>query len=459
MVNFYKPGKTKSVISKRENGKVKARASASAIPKQASLTIDSLDWMGNGVVRGEIMYFVEGALPGEACDVNVVSSKKRVANATTTKLNSTSEYRATPFCSLASACGGCQLQHIEANAALSLRDDALKTMLMRQLHVSGDVWVAPLSGSTPAYRRKARLAIDARNMDNVKLGFREHAGKNVINAPLCPVLVPALNALLTPLQSLFSEYECARAIGHVTLIAGDNVAQVSVKHTRPLSPEFVSALGEFGSKHSINVCLENKQGRLSYVHRIAELKVHTQGGLTLSPAPNDFIQVNESVNQQMITQALAWLAPKKGERVADWFSGLGNFSLPIARTGAEVQAVEGVPEMVQRAEQNAHEQGIKNVQWLHLDLANEKDVRGALSKGFDKVLIDPSREGALTVCHALAEAKPQSIVYVSCNPSTFIRDARVLLEQHYVIEKAGAVEMFPFTQHMEMMALFTRKKQ
>jgi len=459
LVNFYKPGKTKSVISKRKSGKVKARVSASAVPEQASLTIDSLDWLGNGVVRGEIMYFVEGALPGEACEVKVVSNKKRVANATTTKLNSTSEHRVVPFCSLASTCGGCQLQHIDAKAALSLRDNALKAMLTRQLHVSEDVWVAPLSGSTPAYRRKARLAIDARNMDSVKLGFREHAGKNIINVPSCPVLVPALNALLTPVQALFSGYECARAIGHVTLVAGNNVTQVTVKHTRPLMPEFVSALSDFGDAHGINVCLENKQGRLSYVHRIAELNVHTQDGLTLSPAPNDFIQVNESVNQQMITQALAWLAPKKGERVADWFSGLGNFSLPIAKTGAEVQAVEGVPEMVQRAQQNAHKQGITNVQWLHLDLANEKDVRGALTKGFDKVLIDPSREGALTVCHALAQAKPQSIVYVSCNPNTFIRDARVLLEHNYVIDKAGAVEMFPFTQHMEMMALFTRKKQ
>ena len=176
------------------------------------------------------------------------------------------------------------------------------------------------------------------------------------------------------------------------------------------------------------------------------------------PGPNDFVQVNPLVNQKMIHQALAWLSPQPHERIADWFCGLGNFTLPIAKSGAEVQAVEGVAQMVQRAKENALAQGITNIDYLHLDLSDEKQVYEALAAGFDKVLIDPSREGALTVCHALAKAKPNTIVYVSCNPSTFSRDARVLLEQGYKMKKAGVIEMFPYTQHMEMMALFTRQE-
>ncbi len=161
----------------------------------------------------------------------------------------------------------------------------------------------------------------------------------------------------------------------------------------------------------------------------------------------------------MINQALVWLDPRPNERIADWFSGLGNFTLPIAKKGALVQAIEGVAEMVRRARDNAQQQGIENVEWLHLDLANKANVEASLQQGFDKVLLDPSREGALTVCHALVKALPKTIVYVSCNPSTFSRDAKVLINGGYEMEKAGVAEMFPFTHHMEMMALFTQRQQ
>ena len=133
--------------------------------------------------------------------------------------------------------------------------------------------------------------------------------------------------------------------------------------------------------------------------------------------------------------------------------------MPIAKKGALVQAIEGVAEMVRRARDNAQQQGIENVEWLHLDLANKANVEASLQQGFDKVLLDPSREGALTVCHALVKALPKTIVYVSCNPNTFSRDARVLIDGGYQMQKAGVIEMFPFTHHMETMALFSRQQQ
>lgn len=446
-------------------GKSKKAADTSESQKPNTVTIEDLDWMGNGVVRGNPMVFVEGALVGETCDIEVVSSKKKVINAKATNIHSPSDERQAPFCPVFDVCGGCQLQHIKPDAALKQRDNALKVMMERQLAMKADVWQAPLVGPRPQYRRKARLAIDARNPNQIKLGFREANSSNVINVETCPILVDPLSKLIGPLGDALTGFASARHIGHISLIAGDNTSHLVIKHTKALEAELIDAVSELvntGSlvgDYGIELKLENKQGQIRSVGRDNDMVMNTVNGCSISPSANDFIQINKVVNEKMINQAIAWLNPKPNERIADWFSGLGNFTLPIAKLGAKVQAVEGVAEMVRRAKDNAQQQGIENVEWLHLDLADKTNVEASLQLGFDKVLLDPSREGALTVCHALVKALPKTIVYVSCNPSTFSRDAKVLIDGGYEMEKAGVAEMFPFTHHMEMMALFTRKQQ
>ena len=446
-------------------GKSKNAADTSESQKPNTVTIEDLDWMGNGVVRGNPMVFVEGALVGETCDIEVLSSKKKVINARATNIHSPSDERQAPFCPVFDVCGGCQLQHIKPDAALVQRDRALKVMMERHLAMKPDVWQAPLAGPRPQYRRKARLAIDARNPNQIKLGFREANSNNVINVETCPILVDPLSKLIGPLRDVLAGFESARHIGHISLIAGDNTSHLVIKHTKALEAELIDAVSELVNTSSsvgvygIELKLENKQGQIRSVGRGTDMVMNTVNGCSISPSANDFIQINKVVNEKMVNQAIGWLNPKPNERIADWFSGLGNFTLPIAKLGAKVQAVEGVAEMVRRAKDNAQQQGIENVEWLHLDLADKTNVEASLQQDFDKVLLDPSREGALTVCHALVKALPKTIVYVSCNPSTFSRDAKVLIDGGYEMEKAGVAEMFPFTHHMEMMALFTRKQQ
>ena len=446
-------------------GKSKNAADTSESQKPNTVTIEDLDWMGNGVVRGNPMVFVEGALVGETCDIEVLSSKKKVINARATNIHSPSDERQAPFCPVFDVCGGCQLQHIKPDAALVQRDRALKVMMERHLAMKPHVWQAPLAGPRPQYRRKARLAIDARNPNQIKLGFREANSNNVINVETCPILVDPLSKLIGPLRDVLAGFESARHIGHISLIAGDNTSHLVIKHTKALEAELIDAVSELVNTSSsvgvygIELKLENKQGQIRSVGRGTDMVMNTVNGCSISPSANDFIQINKVVNEKMVNQAIGWLNPKPNERIADWFSGLGNFTLPIAKLGAKVQAVEGVAEMVRRAKDNAQQQGIENVEWLHLDLADKTNVEASLQQGFDKVLLDPSREGALTVCHALVKALPKTIVYVSCNPSTFSRDAKVLIDGGYEMEKAGVAEMFPFTHHMEMMALFTRKQQ
>lgn len=462
MVSFYKPKKGVNTGSQKHkaNKRGKNPGRSAQVLESQTVEIDSWDWQGLGVSRQHPITFVDGALPDENCDVRIFKQQKNVAHATVSQINKPSNLRRAPFCPIAERCGGCQLQHVSAKDALDLRQEALGTLWKKQLGLDDIPWQPALTGEHPAYRRKARLALDARDKNAVRIGFREIRGKHVVDVESCPVLVSPLNSLLPALRELLLAHEGVRHVGHISLLHGDNCSQVTLKMTRSVSQAMLQALTDFGKKHSVNIQLEATDNDFHTLHHVAPVICETEPGLYITPQANDFVQVNRDVNQKMIAQAMDWLSPQTGERIADWFSGLGNFSLSLAKRGARVQAVEGVSEMVQRARQSAREQGIDNIDWLHLDLTKPHVIKQALSAGFDKVLLDPSREGALQVCEALADVnanvKAKAILYVSCNPSTFTRDAKVLLDSGYEMDKVGVLEMFPYTRHLEVMALFSQ---
>ncbi|MFN2645767.1 MAG: methyltransferase domain-containing protein, partial [Burkholderiales bacterium] len=176
--------------------------------------------------------------------------------------------------------------------------------------------------------------------------------------------------------------------------------------------------------------------------------------LRLHFRPTDFTQVNHAVNRALVARAIELLDPLPGERIADLFCGLGNFSLPIARRGAQVLGFEGSAELVERARANAAANGlVAQFEAMDLFMPNLAPF-GA----FDKVLIDPPRQGAIELVKSLAASAPRRIVYVSCDPATLARDAGVLVHtQQYRLAAAGVVNMFPHTAHVESIALFEAK--
>lgn len=441
MVSFYKPGKGKS--AKRQT------------PARSELTIDDWDWKGQGVVRGKPVKFVSGALPGERCEVKTTRTRRQVAEGHVSRVIDPSEARQTPFCPVAGQCGGCQLQHVDSDAALTWRQQAISQLLIKATGENTLNWQPAITGPKPAYRRKARLAIDARNPSKVSIGYRAQRDNRVVDIASCPVLVESLASLIAPLKAELLRHNGIRHIGHIGLLAGDGVSQVTIKTTRPMSADWRASLTAFARSQHINMLIESQGGEIVTLHQHAPLHCTVSGERYLAPGPNDFIQVNDAVNQGMIQQALAWLEVQPDEGVADWFCGLGNFSLALADAGARVQAIEGVADMVQRAKDTAQAQGINSIDWQHLDLGDYEAVKQALASDIKKVLLDPSREGAPVVCEALAEQPVERVLYVSCNPSTFSRDAATLTRSGYQLAKLSLIEMFPFTQHLEMMALFT----
>lgn len=183
--------------------------------------------------------------------------------------------------------------------------------------------------------------------------------------------------------------------------------------------------------------------------------------LTYPFNPTEFTQVNPHINQVMLRRAMQMLSAQTGERIADFFCGLGNFTLPIARSGASVLGMEGLATLVARAKESAALNGLADQ--VEFDEANLFDMTPEILQGlgeFDKWLIDPPRDGAMALVSALpsdGSFGPQRMVYVSCNPSTLARDAGILVnEKGYRLVAAGVINMFPHTSHVESIALFER---
>lgn len=446
MVSFYKPKKS-------------PRSGADKVTK-VTVTIDDVDAFGQGVCRQHApILFVDNALPGETCDVKVTRKSKHHWSGKAVRISQPHSARQAPFCSHASQCGGCHSQHVDADAMLAWRQGALDEQIKRQLSIAALPWCQPVSSERPAYRRKARLAIDSRNPKAFKMGYREQGSKNIIDIDACPILVPELARLLSPLKNTLSALSGRKFLGHVSLMAADNLQQVALRVTRELNTADTDLLQQFAIDNQVQLVLEpQEKPPVCLSGEEQALICETHDNLHIRAKDSDFIQVNKAVNSKMVAQAMAWLAPQPSDVIADWFCGLGNFTLPLAKSGASVSAVEGVPTMVERGAHNAQLEGMTGINWVHHDLNDGDAVREYLASQPNKILLDPSRDGARVACEQIAKSQVEQVLYVSCNPASFIRDAAFLLAGGYKLDKIGLLEMFPFTQHVELMALFSHPR-
>ena len=431
---------------------------ALAVPagKKQRLHIERLANDGRGIafLDGRT-WFVAGALAGEEVEARVLGARSQVVEARAERIFTRSEQRRAAPCSHAGQCGGCTLQHLPHSEQLALKQRTLAEQLLRVANVAPDEWAPALVGPEFGYRRRARIAVrwDVKSKQ-LALGFRAAASQAIVAITECPVLVPPLQALLSSLPEVLRGLRKPQALGHLELFSSTATALL-VRHTAPLGEDDVALLQHFCQAQNAQLWLHG-EGDPQPQQAGAELGYRLESwGLQLAYRPGDFVQVNGPVNAAMIAQALDWLAPQAGERVLDLFCGLGNFALPLAQQVAEVVAVEGVASMVARAQQNARSNGLANLHFYQADLS--KPLDGAWrQKGFAAVLLDPPRDGAFAVVKQIGALGAERLVYVSCNPATLARDTLELLKQGYRLKRAGILDMFPQTAHVEAMALFAR---
>ncbi len=427
--------------------------------------IESLDHEGRGVthVDGKVV-FVEGALPGEKVEYSVHRSRPSYDLAQVTRIVKPGTQRVAPRCPHFSVCGGCSMQHLDAVAQAAVKQRVLEDALWHVGKVKPGIIYPAIHGPSWGYRYRARIGVRVvPSKGGVLIGFHERRSSYIADMQRCDVLPPHVSEMLPALHELIGGLSIADRIPQIEVAVSDATTVLVFRNLLPLSREDDIRLAAFATEHRVQVWLQPGQPPSAHpLHpKNAPELAYTlpEFDLRLHYLPTDFTQVNNDVNRLLIRRAMQLLDPQPGERVADLFCGLGNFSLPIARRGARVIGVEGSDALVARARENARCNGLEAHSEFHAANLFEatEDSLAALGP-LDKLLIDPPREGAIAVVKALGpQQQPPRIVYVSCNPATLARDAAVLVrEKGYRLAGAGIANMFPQTSHVESIALFER---
>ena len=307
------------------------------------------------------------------------------------------------------------------------------------------------------YRRRARLSLNYQpKTQTLQMGFRKAASSDIVDVRQCPILVPQLEALLPDLRACLGSLQGVRHLGHVELVQAGSGTLMILRHTAPLSHADNEKLERFSHSKGLSLYLAPQSEILETLS--GQTPWYESNGLRLNFSPRDFIQVNEGVNQKMVSSALAWLDVQPGDRVLDLFCGMGNFTLPLATRAASVVGVEGVPALVEKGRENAQQNELHNVTFFHENLEEDVTRQPWAKHGFDKVLLDPARAGAASVMQHIIKLQPGRIVYVSCNPATLARDSEALFRAGYQIKRLAMLDMFPHTGHLESMVLFEHSK-
>ena len=438
-----------------------------------TVSINDLSHDGRGVARwpeghaqaGKTV-FVAGALPGETVVVQQTARSRHFDEAKTLEVVDASTDRVPPRCPHFGTCGGCVLQHLAEDRQIACKQQVLLDNLQRIGHVTPGEVLPPLVDAAWGYRRKGRFSVRrVEKKDKTLVGFREQDPRFVADIGECHVVVPQLGFKVAALGALVDSMDGRRDIPQIEFIAGDDATALVFRHLQPLSEGDRAKLAAFGEAHGLAIFLQ--PGGLESVHPLdgeaPRLAFRLpQWDVELQFRPLDFIQVNASLNQAMIARALDLLDVQPGERVLDLFCGLGNFSLPLARVAGEgsVVGVEGDAGLVQRARDNAAHNGLANVQFHAADLAKDLAGQAWMKQGFDKLLLDPARSGAIEVLRQLPLKGIKRIVYVSCHPGSLARDAGYLVnERGWRLASAGVMDMFPHTAHVESIAVFDPPKK
>ncbi|WP_150427434.1 23S rRNA (uracil(1939)-C(5))-methyltransferase RlmD [Dechloromonas sp. CZR5] len=426
--------------------------------------IESLDHEARGITRQEgKTVFVDSVLPGETVEYASFRRKPNYELAHLVSVLAPSPVRVEPRCPHFGICGGCAMQHMEPSAQVAAKQRVLEDGLWHIGRVRPERILPPIFGEPWGYRHRARLAVrKVERKGGVLIGFHEKRSSYIADMTTCAILPPHVSDMLMPLRELIGALSVVERMPQLELAVGEHCTALVLRILQPLTAADEKMLRAFADRHQVVFYLQPKGPDTAYRFYPEDAPrlsyALPEFALELDFRPTDFTQVNHAVNRILVRRALSLLDPQPGERIADMFCGLGNFTLPIARSGASVVGIEGSPALVKRGRESAVANGLS--ERVEFGVANLfESTEASLEKlgRFDKMLIDPPREGALELVKALGANAPGRIVYVSCNPSTLARDAAIMVSvKGYRFAAAGVVNMFPHTAHVESIAVFER---
>lgn len=479
--SFAKKPRPSSAPAKRDGGTVYVRDDAPRLSQARSevspnsqrnkklgeAVIERFGHDGRGITQlnGKTT-FVTGALAGERVTLRLVNEQPRFIEARVDQVLDASVDRQAPPCPHFTLCGGCQLQHIQPDTQLLIKQQAVIDQVKRWGGVSPKHLAAPVTVGDGGYRARARLGVWYEDSGEISLGFRQKGDKKIVSITQCYVLQPKLSELILPLQALLKQFYRQKSITHIELIHANNDTVVIFRHIKPMNTSQETLLSEFAQAHQVSLLLEPNGGvGLTSIngapieHNLTYSLVDQD--INLEFQPQDFTQVNPALNNKMLDRVFELLDLQTGDHVVDLFCGMGNVTLPIAKRVKSVIGVEGMQAMVSRAMTNASNNGINNAEFLTANLASENSpkIRQLCAKA-DIIVLDPPRDGAREIVAQLRDLKKRGqlsarkILYISCNPATLARDTALLVEGGFTLDSLGVLDMFPHTQHVESIALF-----
>lgn len=419
---------------------------------EVQVRIETVGVRGDGLASlGTDRLYIPYTVAGDLVRVRVSRGRKGALQSRLVAIDEAGPGRSEPPCRHFGDCGGCALQHMDAATYRAWKLDLLTTALVRQ----GVDHPAPeaLRVSPPGSRRRADLTA-VRRRDDVVLGFNARASHRVVDLQTCPVLRPALVALLGPLRALLLDILDEGTRAGVILTDSASGIELVVVGAMDLGLSRRERLVAFAETHDLTRVARGHPRQPGYEPILERRPVHMGfGGVTVALPPAAFLQATaegEAALAGVVTEAAAG-AP----RVADLFAGAGSFTFPLAQAGAAVHAIDGNLPLVRALQAAANAAQMPRVTVEARDLDRRPLPVDQLNR-FDVVAFDPPRAGARGQVERLAESRVPRVVALSCNPASFARDARILVEGGYRMVRLVPVDQFLWSPHLELAAVFER---
>ncbi len=403
------------------------------------LTIDCVGHQGDGIAvsKGEQVY-IPYTLPGETVIIALRGDRGSLRENV-----SPSPERIAPICQYFGVCGGCALQHWQAESYRAWKRDLVVAALM---HEGIEAPVGDLIDAHGEGRRRAVLHA-RRTSEGATVGFMAHRSHTLVAIDRCPVLAPAL----------------ARAFA-----IGERIALQLATKDKPLDLQFTATGGgldvDVRGSGPLNAAVRSSLAKIAAEERLARLTRHGEtvaqlaepllriGAVRVMLPPGAFLQA--TVAGENALAAIVSEAAKGASKIADLFCGVGTFALRLA-TSARVLAVDSDEAAVNALARAAKAPGLKPAETATRDLFR-RPLATAEFKGFDGVMLDPPRQGAEAQVRALARSAVPRLIYVSCNPASFSRDARILCDGGYQLTGVTPVDQFRYSPHVELVGIFNQ---
>ena len=418
------------------------------------VSIESLAAGGAGVGRisGKVV-FVPLTAPGDLAVVEITSDRHSFFLGRLKNLVEASEKRGSPSCPLFGSCGGCQWQHLRYGEQLLAKGDLLRNALRR---IGGKTETEPIdvipSPLAYGYRHRCRIQV-AHRRGKIVCGFFRAGSHEIIPAGECPVLHEPLRRLLPPLARILSAQRRALRDLRGLQLASDwsgKMARISFQGTvAHISPPWLlrEELARLAKDEGVELIFPGKGEKGLALG---------EGKRGLVSTGETFTQVNLRQNVNLVREVLALAATVRGEEVLDLYCGIGNLSIPLAEAGATVVGVDSNLPSIRCARENAARLGVDTLSFQPGKAEEAVADFAGKGKGFGLVVMNPPRAGARETVRALRSLSVPRVVMVSCDPATFARDTALLCEGGYRLEKVRALDLFPQTFHVEIVALFVR---